>query len=68
MAREKEGYRETLELLITVKNCPLLLSYEQTADILGVCTKTVQRMINEKKLIRKQGGIPIGSVASYICG
>ena len=65
--REKANYRDMLQFL-TEKGYPLMLTQKQTAEILNCGKNTVPRIISRGHLKVIDGKIPIGSVASYLCG
>lgn len=67
MPREKEGFRDVLSLLIE-KNYPAMLTKTQAGEILGVSQPHLRKMIQRNHIVVVDGKIPIGSVASYICG
>lgn len=66
MSREKEGYREILSILL--EKYPPTLTRKQTAEALGVSVTHLNRIILNRHITVKDGKIPIGSVASYLCG
>ena len=65
--REKANYRDMLQFL-TDKGYPLMLTKKQTAEILNCGKNAVPRIISKGHLKVIDGKIPIGSVASYLCG
>lgn len=67
MAREKENYRETLQFLKT-EGFTLMMSKSDTAEKLGISRPTLDRLIEKGSIKVDEGFIPIGSLASYLCG
>lgn len=67
MAREKEGFREVLSFLME-KEYPAMLTRVQVGEILGISQPHLRKLIQKKHIAVCDGKIPIGSVASYICG
>lgn len=65
MSREKEGYREILSVLM--EKYPALLTNSQTAEVLGCSPRHVYDVIKRGHLKVKDGKIPIGAIASYLC-
>lgn len=65
MSREKEGYREILSVLM--EKYPSLLTNSQTAEALGCSPRHVYDVIKRGHLKVKDGKIPIGAIASYLC-
>lgn len=63
---EKKGYREMLEFLSS--RYPLLLTRTQAAEILNVCPYTLRKIINKQNWKTVDKKIPIGVIASYLCG
>ena len=63
---EKKNYRETLEFLC--EKYPLVLSKTQAAEILGVSRPTLNEIIKKYNWPIKLNKIPIGTIASYLCG
>ena len=66
MGREKEGYREILSALM--ERYPLLMSKTQAARALGIGKDRLAVIIRKKHIAVQDGKIPIGSLASYLCG
>lgn len=66
MAREKEGYRDMLVLLL--EKYPATLSRVQAGEILSISQPHLRKLIQKKHITVKDGKIPIGSIASYLCG
>lgn len=68
MAREKPNYRENLQFLYEEYGKLSFLKAE-VSEILGVAYNTLQKMIKAGDLkVDSCGKIPIGSLASYLCG
>ncbi len=68
MPREKPNYRDTLQFL-TEKYTKMSLSKGETVDLLGITYPSLQKMIKKGELKADCcGKIPIGSLASYLCG
>lgn len=67
MPREKPNYRDMLQILLE-KGYPMLLSKTQTAEALGISKKYLNKIISKGHLKAQDGKIPIGSIASYLCG
>ena len=65
--REKQGYREVLEFL-TERGCPLLLTRSAAAEFLSISRPHLNKLIREKAIKVQENKIPIGSIASYLCG
>lgn len=68
MPREKQGYREMLCFLINDKNLPMTLTKKQAAAVLDVSITHLNTIISKGHLKIQDGKIPIGSIASYLCG
>ena len=66
MPREKPNYRDMLQILL--EKYPLLLSKKQTAEALGISRTHLDKIISKGHLKFQDGKIPIGSIASYLCG
>lgn len=66
MPREKEGYRQMLEMLS--KDHPLLMSKKEACPVLGISLPHLNKLIAQNKIKYDNGKIPIGSLASYLCG
>lgn len=66
MPREKEGYREMLSILM--EKYPATLSRTQAGEALSVSQPHLRKLIQRKHIAVKDGKIPIGSIASYLCG
>ncbi len=67
MAREKANYRETLQFL-TENGYPLLMQKKDVAEKLGISRPTLDKLIKKGSIKTEAGQIPIGSLASYLCG
>ena len=67
MAREKANYRETLQFLIE-NGYPLLMQKKDVAEKLKISRPTLDRLIKKGGIKIDEGYIPIGSIASYLCG
>ena len=68
MAREKQNYRENLDFLYQRYNKLSFLKKEVT-DILDITYDSLRKMIRCGDLKEDScGKIPIGSLASYLCG
>lgn len=69
MPREREGYREMIEYLQTVRNCPDSMNISQTATFLGKNRTWVYNAIRKGALKQKETGeITVGAIARYMCG
>lgn len=66
MPREKEGYRDILMFLM--ERYPATMSRKQAAEAMGMSTRQLYRVIQKKHIKVQDGKIPVGSVASYLCG
>ncbi len=66
MAREKENYREMLAFL--TQRYPMLLNKGQAIEVLGISRPHLRKIIAKGHIKEQDGKIPIGSVASYLCG
>lgn len=66
MAREKDGYRDMLVLLM--EQYPMTLSKTQAARALNIGKEKLYELIRKKHITVQDGKIPIGSIASYLCG
>lgn len=65
MAREKDGFRELLEILM--EKYPMLLSKGEACDALGCSRDHLRTVIMRGHIKVKDGKIPIGAIASYLC-
>ncbi len=63
---EKKGYREML--LMLSEKYPNTMTKKQASEALGVSFPRLQKIIAHKRISVVDGKIPIGSVASYLCG
>ena len=69
MPREKEGYREMVEYLQTVRHCPDSMNISQTAKFLGKSRPWVYNAISRGALKQNATGeIAVGAIARYMCG
>ena len=66
MGREKEGYREMLAMLC--EEHPMLMSKKEACPLLSVSLPHLNKLISQGKIKYDNGKIPIGSIASYLCG
>ena len=64
---EKQGYREMLKFL-NDKGCPMLSTRVDAAKFLGIGQQNLRKEIAKGKLKLQDNRIPIGSLASYLCG
>ena len=64
---EKKGYRDMLNFLYD-KGVPMLLTRAQAGKLLGIGQQNLRKEIANGKLNLKDNRIPIGSIASYLCG
>ncbi len=64
---EKQGYREMLKFL-NDKGCPMLSTRVEAAKLLGMGQQNLRKEIARGKLKIQDNKIPIGSLASYLCG
>ena len=64
--REKEGYREML--LILMEKYPNTMTRAVAAAALDVSVRHLNEIIRAGHIKISDGKIPIGSVASYLCG
>ena len=67
MSREKANYRETLAFLQD-NGFDYLMNKSQLAEKLCISRPTLDDIIKSGKITIHNGKIPIGSVASYLCG
>ncbi len=65
--REKENFRDMLQFL-TEKGYPMMMSRGQVTELLSVSRSTLAEAIKSGRIKVVNGKIPIGSVASYLCG
>ena len=54
--------------LINDKNLPMTLSKKEAAEALGISRVHLDKIIAKGHLKIQDGKIPIGSIASYLCG
>lgn len=66
MPREKQNYRDML--LFLSEKYPPTMTRGQACEALGVSRPTLRTMIGKNHIKVQDGKIPIGSVASYLCG
>ena len=66
MAREKQGYRDILSMLM--EQYPATMTRLMAAEILNVSPKHLRKIIKKGHIKVQDGKIPIGSIASYLCG
>ena len=66
MPREPVGFRDMLAELM--KEHPMLLSKTSVCEMLEVSRTYLDKLIREGKITYKDGKVPIGSVARYLCG
>lgn len=64
---EKQGYRAMLKFL-NDKGVPMLLTRAEAAKFLGIGQQNLRKEIAKGKLKLQDNKIPIGSLASYLCG
>ena len=67
MSREKSNYRETLAYL-QEKGFEFLMSKSQAAEKLCISRPTLDGIIKSGRITMHNGKIPLGSIASYLCG
>lgn len=65
MAREKDGFRELLEILM--EKYPPTLSREAACEAIGCSPRHLYNIIKRGHIKVKDGKIPIGAIASYLC-
>lgn len=66
MAREAEGYRDML--MVLMEKYPATLTRQMAQEVLGISYPTLRKAIKEKRITVQNGKIPIGSIARYLCG
>lgn len=66
MAREKQGYRDMLSILM--EKYPATMTRGMVAQVIGVFPRHLSEIIKKGHIKVQDGKIPIGSVASYLCG
>lgn len=64
--REKQGYRDMLMLLM--EKYPATMTRGLAAEILDVSPRHLGEIIKKGHIKVQDGKIPIGSIASYLCG
>ena len=65
MPREKDGFREILDML--TEKYPATLTLGETCEVLGCSRCHLRTIIGRGHIKVKDGKIPIGAVASYLC-
>ena len=65
MAREKDGFRELLEILM--KKYPPTLSRGEACEAIGCSPRHLYNIIQRGHIKVKDGKITIGAIASYLC-
>ncbi len=65
--REKANYRDMLQF-ITEKGYPMMMSRGQVTELMSISRTTLAEAIKKGHIKVVDGKIPIGSVASYLCG
>lgn len=68
MPREKPNYRDMLAYLREVEKAPLSLNKSEAADLIDVNRAELNEMISKGIIVIKNKKIPLGSIASYLCG
>ena len=66
MAREKAGYREMIEFIS--EKYPMAMTQKEAAECIGVSLPHIRKLIRNGKIKFVCGKVPIGSVASFLCG
>lgn len=66
MAREKEGYRETLAFLSS-QGLPMLIPKRSVRELLGISQPILLNLVKSGKLTESGNRITIGSVARFLC-
>ena len=64
---EKANYREML-LFLKEQGCPLLITRKQAGELLGMAPLNLRKEIQKGRIKLADNKIPIGSLASYLCG
>lgn len=64
---EKKGYREML-VFLSDKGVSMLCTRAEAAKVLGIGQQNLRKEIAKGKLKLQDNRIPIGSLASYLCG
>ena len=65
---EKQGYREMLAFLTGEKGCAMMLSRKEAQKVLGVSHTHLTKIIQRGHIKLVDNKVPIGSIASYLCG
>lgn len=68
MPREKPNFRDMLQYLHEDLKVPLAMSQKQAAEVLGVSKPHFYKLVAKDHIKVQDGKVPIGSVASYLCG
>ena len=68
MAREKPEFRNMLCYLIDDKKYPPTMTKGQAAKAIGVSRGHLDKIIARGRIKVQDGKVPIGSIASYLCG
>lgn len=68
MPREKPEYRVMLSFLVDKRGFPLTMTKKQTAEAIGVSRVHLDKIIAKGHIKMQDGKVPVGSVASYLCG
>ena len=66
MSREKENFRIVLQFLS--EKYPMMMTKVQASEALGISKPHLDKVIRNNHIKLQDGKIPIGSVASYLCG
>lgn len=66
MGREREGYRDTLSLLLQEHS--MLISKKEASKILGISFNSLAKLIARGKISCDGGKVLICSIARYLCG
>ncbi len=64
---EKSNYREML-LFLREQGCPMMSTRKEASSFLGICQQNLRREISKGRIKLCEDKIPIGSLASYLCG
>ncbi len=64
---EKQGYRDML-FFLKEQGCPMMSTRGQASKFLGICQQNLRKEIAKGKIKVCEDKIPIGSLASYLCG
>ena len=68
MPREKPNFRDMLQYLHEDKQCPLTMTQKEAAKVINVSVTHFKTIVAKGHIKVVDGKIPIGSVASYLCG